>query len=279
MLLLQPARIAAVWMRSGSPRLLSAQAQGSAPHWPAASLAVPAMCNLGVKEKEGRFAKLWDSTLAFFQDFRAQGALIGLALDPRTSHECGDSRYLAIPWFDACLAQRLPDHPGAPLRPMPTAAARLASLFSDLAQAPEAFTGDVSQSIWLPTEAIARAWSHYVKTGAIPDTTPPPAPTNVRVRADGELTWEAEVDFESGLAGFIIERDDVELARLLQQSAGPFGRPLFQKMSYHDTPERPWPEMRFTDAARQPGAKHRYAVRAVNTSGLSSAPSAAVASP
>jgi hypothetical protein len=33
---------------------------------PAALSAVPVMCNLGVKEKEDRFAGLWSSTLAFF---------------------------------------------------------------------------------------------------------------------------------------------------------------------------------------------------------------------
>ena len=36
-------------------------------------------------------------------------APVGMAPDPRTGHECGDSRYLAIPWIDACLAMRLPD--------------------------------------------------------------------------------------------------------------------------------------------------------------------------
>jgi hypothetical protein len=30
-------------------------------------------------------------------------------VDPNSGHDCGNSRYLAIPWFDACLAARLPD--------------------------------------------------------------------------------------------------------------------------------------------------------------------------
>ena len=279
MLILHPERIAAVWLRSGSPRLISAQAKGGIPEMPTASFAVPVMCNLGVKEKEGRFADLWNSTFAFFRDFRGKGALVGLAPDPRTSHECGDSRYLAIPWFDACLAQRLPKQPGAPLRAMSRTGVWLAPLFGDTAQPARAFTNDLSQSVWLPNRAIAKAWSEYVKTGATSDTTAPPAPKKVRVSAAGELIWEAGADFESGLAGFILECDGAEIARLPQKPEGPFGRPLFQKMSYHDTPEKPLPQMRFADTTARPGAKHRYRIRAVNSAGLESKPSAAAVAP
>jgi pimeloyl-ACP methyl ester carboxylesterase len=273
MLLLHPERVAAVWLRSGSPRLISArtnETDNAAREFPAASLTVPVMCNLGRKEKEGRFARLWDGTLVFFKDFRAKGALVGFAPDPRTSHECGDSRYLAIPWFDACLAQRLPKKAGAPLRAMPAKDARLAPLFGEAAQSSHTFTNDIGQSVWLPNQAVAKAWSEYVKTGATTDNTPPPAARNVRISATGELTWAAEADFESGLAGFIIIRDGIEIARLPEKPAGPFGRPLFQKMSYHDTPELPLPEMRYTDTATKPGVKHRYEVIALNTAGLKS---------
>jgi pimeloyl-ACP methyl ester carboxylesterase len=279
MLLTHPQRIVAVWLRSGSPRLIPAPAQGAAPGFPPAALAVPVMCNLGIKEKTGRFASLWASTFAFLQDFRAQGALVGLALDPRTGHECGDSRYLAIPWFDACLAQRLPGQPGAPLRALSGADAWLAPLAGGTPQPAPAFTGDPAQSVWLPNAAVAQAWSEYVRTGATPDTSPPPPPGNVRLSAGGELTWEAEADFESGLAGFIIERDGAEIARLPEHPAGPFGRPLFQKMSYHDTPEKPLPAMRFKVPAATPGATHQYALRAVNSCGLKSTPTQAVPAP
>ena len=35
--------------------------------------------------------------------------------------------------------------------------------------------------MWLPNEAVAKAWMEYVKTGTVADTTPPPAPSRVRV--------------------------------------------------------------------------------------------------
>src|SRR2546429_7279306 len=71
--------------------------------------------------------------IATFKEYRAHGGLIGFAPDPRTGHECGDSRYLAIPFLDACLAARLPDKQSKDqtLKPMDTSKAWLAPLFGD----------------------------------------------------------------------------------------------------------------------------------------------------
>ena len=88
-----------------------------------------------------------------------------------------------------------------------------------------------------------------------------------------------ETDFESGLAGFILEQDDAEIARLPQKPEGPFGRPLLQRMSNHDTPEKPLPQMRFIDPTARPGARHRYRIRAVNSVGLESKPSRTAVAP
>ena len=273
MLMLHPDRIAAVWLRSGSPRLVSSQGKATPLEIPTAASAVPVMCNLGIKERDDRFAGLWKSTLAFFEEFRAKGALVGVAIDPNSSHDCGTSRYLAIPWFDACLTARLPRKAGSSaLKPMPTKSAWLAPLLGNAAQPVARFTGDIPTSGWLPNERIARSWKEYVRDGKVIDLTPPPSPTHVRVSASGELTWEVEADFESGLAGFIITRDGVELARVPAKPAGSIGRPLFQRMSYHDTPEKPLPAMRFNDTSATLGEKYRYQVLTVNSVGLKSKP-------
>src|SRR2546423_15640953 len=117
----------------------------------------------------------------------------------------------------------------------------------------------------------------YIKPGAVSDTTPPPAPTNVKasIRSDGgtEITWDAEADFESGIQQFLILRDGQELAKVPQKPIGKFGRPLFQSMTYHDTPDQPMPEMHYLDASAKAGEKHTYAVITVNGLGLRSEPS------
>ena len=57
---------------------------------------------------------------------RGKGGLVGVAIDPLSSHDCGNQRYLAIPWLDACLTARLPKKPGDPLNDMSKDAAWLA---------------------------------------------------------------------------------------------------------------------------------------------------------
>ncbi len=286
MLLLHPERIAAVWLRSGSPRLIAKDGsiakdggEGALPVADAA-LEVPVMCNLGTKEgvtvKDGRFAKVWQTTEPFFTDMRSRGGLTGVAVDPLSSHECGNQRYLAIPWLDACLTARLPEKPGAPLKSARQEDAWLAVFPGEVAVRAADFAGDKTKAVWLPDERTARAWMAYVKNTKVADTTPPPAPTIVKAAPGGVLTWEAVADLESGLAGFVIERDGQEIARLPEKPAGPFGRAIFQTNSYSDTPSEPMPGMTFTDASAPAGTAHVWRVTAVNSAGLKSEPVVAV---
>ncbi len=275
MLMLHPQRIVAVWLRSGTPRLISREDPTKPPlEIPAAAYGVPLMCNLGTREgvtvQDGRFAKVWEVTRPFFTEFRAQGGLIGVAVDPNSSHDCGNSRYLAIPWFDACLTARLPDQAGdASLKPMPTADAWLAPLLGDTVHPAEQFPGDVKTSVWLPNERIARAWAEYVRDGNVTDSTPPPAPINVRL-VGNELVWEADADLESGIASFIIRRDGMEIGRLPSQPSGSIGRQVFQRTGYSDTPTPPLAEMRYS--VTEASAARRYEVITVNSVGLESEP-------
>src|SRR5882724_10186691 len=98
---LYPDRVAAVFLRSGSFRNRPAFPQ---PETPAAAYAVPVLGNAGVKEQD---RGAWINTLARAREYRSKSGPAGFAPDPRTGHECGDSRYLAIPFLDACLAMRL----------------------------------------------------------------------------------------------------------------------------------------------------------------------------
>jgi pimeloyl-ACP methyl ester carboxylesterase len=133
MVMMHPERVAAAWLRSGVP-LLKPNPQRpaiKAHDLPDAALAVPMMCNLGTKEgvtvKDDRFSGVWPANEAFFGEVRSRGGLVGVAVDPLTSHECGNQRYLAIPWLDACLTARLPKSPGGPLNVIPAGDAWLAA--------------------------------------------------------------------------------------------------------------------------------------------------------
>jgi hypothetical protein len=70
-------------------------------------------------------------------------------------------------------------------------------------------------------------------------------------------------------------RDGKDLAQVPEKPIGKFGRPLFQSMSYHDTPTKPLPDMRYVDTTAGPAAAHQYRVITVNSVGLRSQPAAA----
>ena len=273
MLMVHPERIACVWLRSGAPKL-TPRDDGKLPTLtvPTAALTVPAMCNLGTQEgvsiKDGRFAKVWPNIETFFKTLRGQGALIGVSIDPQSSHDCGNQRYLAIPWMDACLTLRLAPEGGSKLLPISNETHWLAELSTNKAIPAEKFTGNVNESIWLPGESAARAWMQYNQEFGIMDKTPPPAPKNVVVK-NNIVTWTAEADLESGLAGFIIRRDGQEIARIPENNKSPYGRPIFQKNSYSDTPSQPLAQMQFNDS-NAPAGEHKYEVIAINTLWLES---------
>jgi pimeloyl-ACP methyl ester carboxylesterase len=279
MVLLHPDRVAAAWLRSGVPLLKAEPGRTGIKAYtlPEAALKVPVMCNLGTKEgvtiKDKNFAGVWPANEAFFNEVRGKGGLIGVAIDPLTSHECGNQRYLAIPWLDACLSARLPKTATDPLQPMPTDKTWLAPVLGGDAVPAAKYAGEPLKAAWLPNETMAKAWMEYVKDTKVTDTTPPPAPTNVRLQGN-KLTWEADADLESGLASFVIERDGEFLANVPEQGKNPFGRPIFQNLQYSDTPPQPLVPMQFTDTKAESGKKHTYRVIAVNSVGLKSKPSA-----
>ncbi|MGC3970979.1 MAG: hypothetical protein QM775_27695 [Pirellulales bacterium] len=108
---LHPERIVAAWLRSGTAYPAWTSGEVPTPEISAEVYRIPTMLNPGIKEStDGRPIAAWLGSSAMFKDYREQhGAPIAFAADPLSGHDCGDSRYLAIPYFDACLALRLPD--------------------------------------------------------------------------------------------------------------------------------------------------------------------------
>jgi pimeloyl-ACP methyl ester carboxylesterase len=275
MVMMHPERVAAAWLRSGVPFLKPNPDRPTIqPHkLPDAALKVPIMCNPGTKEgvtvKTGRFARVWPMNELFIKEVRSQGGLLGLAVDPLSAHECGNQRYLAIPWLDECMKARLPNDHSKPLKAMPINDSWLAPILGQKATPEAKYTEDKSTTVWLPNERIAKQWEQYVKDTEIEDTTPPPSPTNLNIK-DNVLTWMADADLESGLAQFIILRAGKELGKVPEVHNNRFGRPLFQGLQYSDTPAVPLAQMRFEDKTAKPDMKYKYQVVSVNTVGLKS---------
>ncbi|TDU71091.1 esterase/PHB depolymerase [Prosthecobacter fusiformis] len=268
MLTLHPERIAAIWFRSGSAYYVWEKGDIPRPTLTDAVYQVPFCFNGGLKEEQDKRhgpARVGDR--AMFAAWRAKGAPAGFARDPRTGHECGDSRYLAIPFLDACLEMRLPET-GVVLKPVDVSQGWLSEMDSEVAVAAGRYEGAKESSAWMPNQELVKARAEYLKTGTVGDTTPPPAATNVTFDK-GVLTWDAKADFESGIQQFIILRNGEEIGRVPEKGVAKFGRALFQRMTHGDTPEKPLAEMMFTDPAPAADAK-AYQVISVNSVGLRS---------
>jgi hypothetical protein len=241
---------------------------------------VPIMLNPGIKEKtvSRDNGGPWETSMDMHLAWRKKNGLSSFACDPKAGHDCGASRYIAIPYFDACLAMRLPD-PGSTdpqLKTLDVKQGWLADCDGNEAAPFSDYKGNVDEACWLPNEQVAKKFCEYVKTAWVTDTTPPPAPLQLAIATDQQkltLTWDAHADLESGLAGFIIERDGKQIAKLPEQVFAPSDRPLFQTMSYHDAPTRPLAKMIFAEPL--PSSMATYSVRAVNAEGLKSEPASA----
>jgi len=280
-----PDRIVAIWLRSGSGWGFAEQ--GWIPNWrlePTDYLrGVPVIYNYGIggDERNPKEEDCLKDALGWLRVFRPKDAPVGVAADPRTGHNCGDCRLLAIRYFDTMLAMRLPDRGSKDqkLKPVDMKLSWLTDPRGDKAVPTGQYKGDTKQAAWLPNEKFAKAWMEYVKTGFVTDTTPPPAPRNVKLVSRGkkgnEITWDAEADLESGLRTFLVRRDKQQIGQLATVPSNGGGRPSFQGLSYNDTPIKPKAEMRYIDEAATPGAKHSYEIIAVNTQGLSSKPAPA----
>jgi len=281
MALLHPEKVAAVWLRSGVPLLEDNPERPTINSHviPDAALSVPIMCNPGTEEgvtvKEGRFARVWPANELFFNGVRQRGGLIGVAVDPLTSHQCGNQRYLAIRWLDCCLALRLPKTSNGILQEIDVTSAWYAETPGFEALPRDQFTGDPKSATWLPDKAFAKLWQQYVKNTEVEDLTPPSPPEDLYFEA-GYLNWIAKADVESGIAKFLVYRDDQLIAEVGSKTPNRFGRPVFQNLLYSDTPTLPLNQMRFKilDANQTPDAK--YHVITVNTVGRTSEASEAV---
>ena len=272
-----PERIVAIWLQSGTAFGYWTSGDIEQPELVSSVYDVPVMACPGVKErKHERFHRAWDGLHGMMSAYRQQNAPFGIAPDPRTGHECGDSRYLAIPFFDACMRMRLPDakSPTSDLQPVDWSQAWLGSVSGDVFAADQ-YPDDIQEASWLPNERFARQWAAFRNVGSVPDLSPPSAPHSLQVNQQSGrtvLTWQADADFESGLGGFRIEKDSKTVARLPAKPVSRYGRPIFQVMNYSGTPVQPLAAMRFVDEHKSESPTRLYRVFSVNAEGVESSP-------
>jgi pimeloyl-ACP methyl ester carboxylesterase len=197
-----------------------------------------------------------------------------LAIDPIAGHENGDTRYLTFRFFDTVFAQTAALGGG-------TAADVWHGDPRSLDIAPAGAiarpSGDVALA-WLPGEPFSRAWQEFGRTGEIRDTTPPPSPSAVVVRAIANgvvISWRAEADIESGIKEFRVYGDGELLGRVASVH-GEYVKEDFHNWNYTDRPAADQTDnaMRFAWRGKPHSA---LTVTTINHWGLESARSAPAA--
>ncbi len=267
MLQLYPERIIAVVARSGGRHINNP-----------ASFKVPLLFNYGRRERPRL------NGLTYYPVGRNENAPWLLAPDPVTGHECGNSRLLAIPFFDVCFDLRLPSEEHQALRKIDMENSWLGDPGSFDITENHGFEGNPVDRVWLPDGNFARSWQEYVQTGWVTDTTPPEAPYNLSYEFLGKnsvnIMWEAEADLESGIKQFYLYRNGKQIKKFIGINDD-YVKKNFQYGNYGD---EPGPEalyenvdkwiptkMEFKDYRLHPDSTYTYRIRMVNWSDLESA--------
>jgi hypothetical protein len=259
-----PDRVVAAVAQSGSTEISSV----------AAALKVP------ILHHNGRQDVLNNSK--FFLNGRQKGALWAHALNPDTlttmdGHQCHDLRMLAIPWFDACFALRLPEPGQSKLRDVDTTDAWLGDK-ATYAIAPEAsYTGNKLEACWFPNRVIAEKWAEYMANGTINDPTPPPAPYGLTgtFTSGGRtnamtLNWNADADIESGIMTFIVYRNGRLMQIVRYRNRTNYSSIMgYQRWNDGDQASpSPAPAMTFVDTDVNPNSTYTYEISTVNWSNV-----------
>ncbi len=234
MVMLYPDRVAAAWLRSVFRCLKQTQIAGdqsahAARRCVESAHDVQSWDEGRMTVRDGRFAGVWQANEKFFGTIRSKGGLIGVAVDPLSSHECGNQRYMAIPWLDACLSARLPRKTASRFETCRQTTSGCRSRL-DLKPLSPCFQ-------WRPADPVVaaeqqdRGFVETIREGhCVEDSSEPPAPRNAIIQGR-VLTWTAEADLESGLAGFIIEVDNKPFHQLPEKPSNPYGRPVLFRIS------------------------------------------------
>jgi pimeloyl-ACP methyl ester carboxylesterase len=235
------------------------------PPWdyPAAAAKIPMLTrHAGANDINAGGILCWATSVHAFQKLRGMDDPVSIAHNPEQNHNFSYLRYMAIPFYEAVMKQRLPEGNSAAMRDLDRSQTWLGDTLTLQLYRESEYTGDKSGLCLLPDEATARLWKEYVSTGTVVDKTPPPAPFNVKAKRSGNnmvVSWEAEADIESGILRFEIFKDGTLVGTLPETGAYQH----FDTNGDNTVPTVP-PEMKFEITGGADAAGHTITVRTVN---------------
>ncbi len=238
--------------------------------FPPSAANVPVMLrHAGAKDFNDKGVNCWGNSVNQYLKLRAMNGNASIAYSPKNEHGSGDSRYLAIPFFDTVLAQRLPLKGSSDIRDMDHSQAWFGDTVTHQIFKRSALAGKNENYCWLPDSITAVKWRELALTGTVTDFTPPLPPSNLKltstVEAKYAVSWMAKADIESGISHFNIYKNDSLLARVPESGE-------YQGFGYGDEPKGPeLIPLTFNMDKPANRKKMTISISTVNKSGLESA--------
>ncbi|MDR1742284.1 MAG: esterase family protein [Dysgonamonadaceae bacterium] len=208
-------------LKSYPERIMAAVCYSAAwdPQWdyPAATADIPVLLRHAAANDGDASSLCWATASHSFLKLRTMDAPAIIACNAEQNHNFSYLRYMALPFYEAVMKQRMPEHNDSAMRNIDRSQTWLSDTLTLELCREQTFTGDKSALCVLPDEATAKNWKEFVSTGKVTDKTPPPPPFNVNVKWRSnalEITWEADADIESGILCFNIYKDGILVGKL-----------------------------------------------------------------
>lgn len=206
----------------------------------------------------------WVPMNTMLRELREKGGLVARVVDPRSEHDCCDSRLLVTSFFDAVLthAEKRSKLPGA-----------LVSLASSESVELKAANLVNPEFLWLPTPRLADLWREFSESGTLKAVKPrlnaPVLKMAHNPQGKAVLSWSVEPALEGGLRALCFQRDGKPWKKLaLQPSA-------FLATARDSTPT----ELRAHEIVEEDEGLHTYTMSYVDGAGNESPKSLAIPAP
>ena len=195
-------------------------------------------------DNDATVAHCKETAIHTFGKLRKMDAPVCIAYNEGQNHNFSYLRYMAIPFYEAALKQRLPRKNSGKMKNIDHRKTWVGDT-SNLAIFKESkYAGNKQNMCLFPDETSARDWQEFVSTGTLTDKTAPEAPYDLKISKEQNslvVRWKSDADIESGIMKFNIYKDNVLVGSLP-------GTGTFQTFDTNGDNTRPVevPEMKFT---------------------------------
>lgn len=230
---------------------------------------IPIMLRHGGKgDYNNEGANCWQTAFHHFKRLRSMNGCVSIVPTPNSDHGSGNSRYLALPFFDAVISTRFSNGNLLELKSIDNSKVWLGDTLTKKVFKLSEYKGDASLLSWLPDSVTAYKWKEFISTGTVRPSGGLPKPRNLKVskinEATVDLSWNASASIESGIAYFNIFENGHYIGRFPESG-------VIQSFGYGDEPiETILPGNNFRVTGLENHKKYSFYIAAINSIGAES---------